>query len=270
MRFSTTSALMALPLLASAAEQVPLEGPLYHIKAEFQKYADLAAPFIPHWNTYDAAHAAAAKAGGSNIDILSLSNWKSTLRNSVSPASSKPEEWWIFVTGGNKTCYGHCHNSESAFNETALLFKADPTAPHMGMVNCDLQPILCNAWATGPPALYIMEVTPGNQPVEVHFPRFNASSITAQDMVKMHTTNSWKETEAYEGYFHPFDGELAKYGLANVVGWVLFAFNVLPNWLFMLLVSFASRSFMGKRMQPGLGGAVPTRAGAAPAGGARR
>ena len=119
MRFSTTTALMALPLLVSAAEQVPLTGPLDHIKASFQQsfaqYSALAAAytkFIPHWNTHDAAHAAAAKAGGSNIDILSLDNWKDTLRGSVTPNSAKPEEWWVLITGGNKTCYGRCGQAE--------------------------------------------------------------------------------------------------------------------------------------------------------------
>lgn len=251
MRFSTSTALMALPLLASAAEQVPLMGPLDHIKASFQQYANIFLPYaklvpqlIPHWNTHDAAHAAAAKAGGSNIDILSIDTWKSTLRNSVTPNSAKPEEWWVFITGGNKTCYGRCGQAELAFNESALLFKADPTAPHMAMVNCELQPILCNSWATGPPALYIMEVTPGDSPVDVYYPRFNTSTITAADFVKMHATNSFKETEPYTGYFHPFDGEIAKFGLGKPIGWTLFVFNVLPNWLFMILVSFASRSMM--------------------------
>lgn len=252
MRLSSTAAAFVLPLLALAEQQQqrPLLGPGDHIKLQFQKYYDLFQPYIPHWNTYDAAHAAAAKAGGANVEVLTLSNWKDTLRNSVTPASSKPEEWWVFITGGNKTCFGHCETANRAFNETALLFAADPTAPHMGYINCEHQPILCNAWAIGPPSLYIMEVTPEPQPVDVRLQRFNGTSVTASDFVKIHTTKSWKEVEPYVGYFHPFDGEVAKYGVGAPIGWFLWIFNVLPNWAFMLLVSMMSRSFMSKRMAP--------------------
>ena len=266
MRFSAATALAALPLLASAAE-VPASSPLDHIKASFAQYFAPFAGYVPHWNTYDPIAAYAAKAS-SNINILTLSNWKTTLRSSVTPASAGPEEWWILFTGGNKTCFGHCESVNKAFNETALLFKADPTAPHLAYVNCDHQPILCNSWATGPPSLYIMEVTPEPQPVTVTLPKFNTSSVNAADLVKIHATKSWKQTAPYNGTFHPFDGEVAKYGLAEPIGWFLWVFNVLPSWMVMLLVSFVSRGWMGSRLQP-QGAARPGQvrpAGAAPAG----
>jgi len=258
MRFSATAAILALPLLASAS--IETQDPLTQAKDTALHYYNLLASYIPHYNTFQAAEAAAAKAGGRNIDILSLSNWRSTLRSSVTPASKGPEEWWVLITGGNKTCWGRCEGADRAFNETALLLKADPTAPHLAYINCDHQPILCNSWAAGPPSLYIFEVTPEPQPVDVHIQALNASSVTAEDFAKIHATKSWKATPLYEGVFHPFDGQIAKLGLGVPLGWVLWAFGLLPNWLFMILISFASRSFMGRR---GLDG--PARPAARPA-----
>jgi hypothetical protein len=242
MRFSVASALLALPLLASAS--VETQDPLTQAKDTALNYLNRLTSYIPHYNTFHAAEAAAARAGGRNIDILSLSNWRSTLRGSVTAASKGPEEWWVLITGGNKTCWGHCEGVNKAFNETALLFKADPTAPHLAYINCDHQPILCNSWAAGPPSLYIMEVTPEPAPVAIHIQGFNTSTVTAKDFVKIHATQSWKEKPLYEGVFHPFDGQIAKLGLGVPIGWVLWCFNILPNWLFMILISFASRGFM--------------------------
>lgn len=240
MRFSAAT-FLALPLLASAVET---QDPLTQAKDTALHYYNLVSSFIPHYNTWDAAEAALAKAGGKNVDVLSLSNWRSTLRSSVTPASSGPEEWWVLITGGNKTCWGQCGNMEKAFNETALLFAADPSAPHLAYINCDHQPILCNSWVTGPPALYIMEVTAEPAPVDIYIEGFNSSTVTVADFVKLHTTQSWKDSPKYEGHFHPFDGTLAKLSLAVPIAWFLFAFNVLPNWAFMILISFGSRHFM--------------------------
>jgi hypothetical protein len=240
MRFSAATTLLALPLLAAAQAQDPLQ----QAKDTALHYYNLISSYIPHTNTFSAAEAAIAKAGGKNIDILSLDNWRETLYASVTPASTAPQEWWILLTGGNKTCWGNCGRLTQAFNESALLFKADPTAPHLGLINCDQQPILCHSWTAGPPLLYIFEVSAAPAPVPLHIHTFNTSTVTAIDMVKLHTTNSWKETPAYEGHFHPFDGTAHKFGLDLATGWIIWSFNILPNWAFMILISFASRSMM--------------------------
>lgn len=239
MRFSAVS-LLALPLLAVAETQDPLQ----QYKDTALHYFNKAYSFIPHTNTFSAAEAAIAKAGGSNIDVLSLNNWRSTLLNSVKPQSKGPEEWWVLLTAGNKTCWGNCEKLERAFNESALLFKADPTAPHLGLINCDHQPILCHSWTAGAPLMYIFEVNapPAKSPLHLH--AFNTSSVTALDLVKLHATKSWKERPAYEGHFHPLDGTAQQYGLDLATGWIIWAFNILPNWAFMILISFASRTMM--------------------------
>jgi hypothetical protein len=236
MRFSTITAL-ALPALATAIET---QDALTQAKDTALHYLEKASSYIPHFNTFDAAEAAAAKADGKTI--LGLNNWKSTLRSSVQPGHT--EEWWVLLTGGNKTCFGRCEKLNAAFNETANLWKKDASAPHLAYVNCDHQPILCNSWASGPPTLYIMDMTPEPEPVVIHTTGFNASSVDVKTFTELRKTQPWKKEPAYEGYFHPFNGQVAQFGAAAPLGWLLFVFSVLPNWLFMILISMGSRRMM--------------------------
>lgn len=100
MRFSTSSILLALPLLGAAAES-----PFEEYKAQFQNFLGQFGSYIPSPNRHDHADAAASKAA-KKMDVLSLDNWKSTLYSPVKPGATTPEEWWVFVTGRNKTCFG--------------------------------------------------------------------------------------------------------------------------------------------------------------------
>jgi len=266
MRISTISAL-ALPLLAAATQQ---ESPLDQVKAQAQYYFDKISSYIPNPNklhTTVAAHEAAAKAGGKTLHVLTLDNWEETIRGSVKPVGSTPEEWWLLISGGNKTCYGHCGQVETAFNETALLFSVKPNAPHFAYLNCDIQPVLCNSWAAGPPNLWIINVSAKPAPVEVRLLHLNSTTTTVKTLTDLHSSQKYKKAVPYEGYFHPFDGALAKYGLAVPLGYVLWVMAVIPSWAFMIFVSFMSRNIMGRRTlgpQPGGPAGGPTRA--APAG----
>jgi hypothetical protein len=40
------------------------------------------------------------------LNVLTLENWKQTLYEPVSAGATTPEEWWLLISGGNKTCYG--------------------------------------------------------------------------------------------------------------------------------------------------------------------
>jgi hypothetical protein len=207
MRFSTAT-LLALPLLAAASQQ---ETPLEQAKAQAQYWFDKISSYIPNpskAHTPD-AHAATAKAGGKALNILTLNDWENTIRSSFTPASTSPEEWWVLVTGGNKTCFGLCNGVETAFNESALLFSVNPTAPHLAYLNCDSQPVLCNSWGAGPPSLWIMEVGAKEAPVDIHTVPLNTTTTTVKTYTDLHATKSWKAKPVYEGYFHPFDGPLA-------------------------------------------------------------
>lgn len=239
MRVSTLS-LLALPLLA-AAQADPLE----QVKAQAQYWFDKISSFIPNPSAaHVAPSAAAAKAGGKTLNVLTLANWEPTLRSSVKAASTTPEEWWILVTGGNSTCFGQCGKVETAFNETAALWSINPTAPNLGYLNCETQPVLCNSWAAGPPSLWFMEMTAAPNPVVVRSQRLNTTTTDVKFFTDLHASQEYKSIAPADGYFHPFDGPLAQYGLAVPLGYVFWFFNVVPSWLFMIAISFFSRNMM--------------------------
>lgn len=106
MRFSST-ALLALPLLAAAAE-----GPFEQYKAQFQNFLGSfgAAPSKPEPEAANPDAPSPADdvktATFAEVKDLTLSNWKDTLYSPVKAEATTPEEWWVLVTGGNKTCYG--------------------------------------------------------------------------------------------------------------------------------------------------------------------
>jgi hypothetical protein len=107
MRFS--SFLLAVSAIAAAEAQFE------QYKAQFQNFLssfgvkapatgnDAGAPGAGAGTRTPGGDAGAAKA---DIAVLTLSNWKDVLYSPVTPSTSTPEEWWVLVTGGNKTCGG--------------------------------------------------------------------------------------------------------------------------------------------------------------------
>lgn len=167
----------------------------------------------------------------------------------------------IFVSGGNKTCYGQCTELESVWNETAAIFATTglAKAPKLGYVNCETTPLFCSIWHASPPSLwYIQLPAKAEEKTTIRIIALNntetvtndndeeehSQGTTAKDIVRIHTQKKYEETEVYEGIFHPFDSHLAKYGLAKPVGYVLYAFGLVPSWLVMIVVSFVSRNLM--------------------------
>lgn len=101
MRFSPSSILSVLPVLAAAqGEQFE------QYKAQFQQVVGQVGSYLPNPSRYDPIQAAQAKVGESRLNILTLNNWKETLLAPVDAQQTTPEEWWVLITGGNKTCFG--------------------------------------------------------------------------------------------------------------------------------------------------------------------
>jgi hypothetical protein len=111
MRFSTT-AVLALPLLASAAES-----PFEQYKAKFQNFLSSFGASVP--NAEKAADAVSSAASAATdkaksklvaepkkIETLTLDNWKDTLYAPVQADATEAQEWLVLVTGRNKTCFG--------------------------------------------------------------------------------------------------------------------------------------------------------------------
>jgi len=214
-------------------------------------------PHIP--NPLDAG---AAKVASMTVhQSLNTTNFKSTL---LAPAlqattknSPKQEEWMVFVTGGNKTCYGLCETAEKAWNTSAAILASAPNAPHLGSIDCEgAGGILCSQLSVSPPSIihaliprpYLADPSGATPPVDVRYITLNQTSVTASEIAEIHSKKTYTATKPYTGVFHPFDGVLTKFGLDLPVGYVLWGFAKMPGWLPMILISFLSRSFMGRKV----------------------
>ncbi|KAL8657730.1 MAG: hypothetical protein Q9226_001629 [Calogaya cf. arnoldii] len=260
MRLTTSYLLTILPLLTAAQQQKPLS-------ENIQSWIEKAKSYIPSAATAPIA-STAAKAAANNVVTLTTSNWQSVLSPSSSDPSQGPEDWMVLFSGGNKSCYGRCVGVEKAWNESAALLAADPTAPHLGYIHCDQSPVLCTTWAASVPTIWWIQlpVAGSDQSTPATTIRklgLNTTTVTAADIVKIHAKKTYEKRPVYEGALHPFDGWAAKAGLNIPLGYVLYAAANIPSWAFMIVISMGSRYVMSKRQ-----GGGPAAQRSAPRGGA--
>lgn len=247
MRTSTVA--LALPALA-CAQQIPL---MDQVKGWFAKASESISSVLPSApssiSVPNPVASGAAKVANLKVERLTLDNYEALLKPGAATASPGSEEWMIMVTGGNKTCLGMCTVAETAWNESVPLISVSPSAPHLAMLDCETNGVLCNAWAVGPPMVMHM-LLPQPLPDQsqasttVRAIQLNRTTVTAPEIAAIHLQGTYKEKEPYEGLWHPFDGPLAKYGLSIPVGWAIWGFSQVPSWAFMILVSFLSRNIM--------------------------
>ena len=239
---------LALPVLAAAQAQKPLTDQMknwFSVATSSLFNAMPSAPTVPAAIKSPVA-AAAAKGASLTVHPLTMRNYEELLAPDAS--KSGPTEWMVLVSGGNKTCGGHCTRLEVAFNETAVILAADATAPKLGYLNCDNQGVLCATWQAKPPTIWHIQRPhskdgePAPSTVRINYLKFNGT--TAQDMVALHTGKKYEDGLVYESYFQPFDGLLAQYGVSKLVGYVWFGVSLVPSWAFMLVISMVTRQAM--------------------------
>ena len=252
MRASHSLILALLPTLTLSAEQIPLTEKATGWFNKAKSYVPTAAK--------SPIGSSAAKVAAEIITPITRENWESELSPTTdsdarriakgkSAAATGPDTWLVLITGGNKTCHGHCTGVEQAFNESAALLAADPSSPKLGLLNCDREAILCGIWAANVPTLWHIErpipaADQSRASTTIRIIHVNTTTITAQEIVQIHTQKSYLDAPAYVGAFHPFDGWLARYQLNKAVGYVLFGVSAVPSWAFMIVVSMVSRQFM--------------------------
>lgn len=277
MRFSST-VLLAMPLAASAADSLfnQYKAQVQDLLQNFgyagantagdQKPADSVPPQRDPEEIREKYYADEVTVSENALSVLTTSNWKDTLYAPVREGATTPEEWWVLISGRNKTCGGiHCLRAEAAFNETAEHFATVPETPHMGLINCDNDPVLCNVLSAGAGSIWIFEMLPRPLEVDIYVKRLNLSTVVAKDIVDFLPQEGRAKFRKLDGYFHPFDGPLAEYGVLVPLAYVTWVFSYIPNWLFMFGVSAISRTLMTNRMrnheqrraQPGAAGAAP-------------
>lgn len=258
----TQSLLLALPALAVATQaQQPAQKPLAEQASDWfnhlKNYVSNAVPTAASAAAASAAKgaakdpigASAAKVAARNVTPLTMSNYESFLTPDPSSPHS-PHEYMIFISGGNKTCSGHCTHLERVWNETAAILSADPTAPSLAYINCDTQGPLCATWQAKPPTIWhiqrpVPNVEEQSTPASTIFVNYlNVTSTTVGDMISLHSGKKFEDGVLYEGYFHPIDGPLAKMGVNKVVGYVMWGVGLVPSWAFMVVISMVSRTIM--------------------------
>lgn len=109
--------------------------------------------------------------------------------------------------------------------------------------------MLCNSWSIGPPSIYYFNIpkplADQSAPAPtVRYIPLRRNATNTETLKKLIVDKEFEQVEPYEGPYHPFTGDLQKYGVAVPLGYVLWAFSKMPSWLPMIAVSFLSRSFM--------------------------
>ncbi|KAI9038908.1 uncharacterized protein KD926_010122 [Aspergillus affinis] len=235
--------LPVLPALAAAQEQVPIGDRVQGWFNKAKSYLPTATPVIPH-----VEKVVEQKLQEKVVTNFNLSNWQTLLE----PASD-PQNWLLYITGGNKTCFGRCDQADKSFNESVLLFSADPTAPNLGRLDCESNQVLCSIWSAGAPSVWHFQVPQAQlgeerPPTTLHTVNLNTTTVTGETIYKIHSEKTYENKPAYEGAFHPTDSWLAQNGLLIPVGYVIYGFSAIPSWLFMIGISFFSRTMMSRRL----------------------
>jgi hypothetical protein len=243
MRF--TPVVLALPAMAAAQQQIPL---LEQAKGWYNSLIGAASSAV-NSGLSDPVNAAAEKVEQLSVTNLTKENFAEVLKPGAATASTGIDDWMIYTTGGNRTCFGLCGRADEAWAQAVTLLSVKPSGPQLAHLDCEKEAQLCNAWAANAPSVIYMQLpqpladqtTPATT---VYYLPLNRTTVTAQDIVTIVTEQRFKSHTPYEGFFHPFDGTLAKLGLAIPFGWVVYGFSVMPSWALMIGISFFSRSFM--------------------------
>ncbi|KAF1809095.1 hypothetical protein P152DRAFT_494992 [Eremomyces bilateralis CBS 781.70] len=236
-------AVAALTTSTVTANQEPLVDWVKGWINKAQSYIPSAAPSVGIPNPLDAG---AAKVAEKYVQPLTLENWQSVLQ--PSPSGTGPEEWVVFVTGGNASCFGQCTNVTKVWNESVAILSTQPNTPNLAAIDCEDQRILCNSWLAGPPSLWHFSLpkpladqshpTPTVRIIDLF------RNTTATDLQKIFAEEKWNDVKPYDGPWHPFEGFMHKFGVAVPLAYVTWAFSLMPTWLPMIAISFLSRTFM--------------------------
>lgn len=103
MRFATSSVLLALPLLGAA------DSFFERAQEKLQIWVNSLSPpgsNTPGGGAVPASAKTKTKSNAKSMEVLTFKNWNETLHSVVKPGATTPEEWWVLITGGNKTCFG--------------------------------------------------------------------------------------------------------------------------------------------------------------------
>lgn len=140
---------------------------------------------------------------------------------------------------------------------TALPQPAGSPSLHLGMIDCEKEQVLCSSLSVGAPSImhFLFPILPyenaSPQPAsEYRYMDFNRSTVTSSNLVAMaiNAPNSEiYQIPVYEGSLHPVDGWMARFGVQQYFGYLIWGMGTTPSWLIMIVLSFVSRQMMTKK-----------------------
>lgn len=86
---------------------------------------------------------------------------------------------------------------------------------------------------------------------EYRYADLNRTTVTPQDIFKLVSgapDSKIFEYPVYEGFLHPVDGWMVRYGLLEYFGYLIWGMGTTPSWIVMIIISFVSRQIMSRRM----------------------
>lgn len=245
-----------------AQDQVPL-------KEKAAGWLDKAKSFIPSGTPSipNPVEAAAAAFADKKVQKLNIRNYQRILQ----PKLEGEEEWLIYATGGNKTCFGRCARADAAWNGAVPILSALPQPAgaatlNLGIIDCEKEQVFCNSMSISCPSVlhFNFPVLPypnaSPQPAsEFRYVEFNRTTVQSEDMVYLASAapgTKIYQFPVYEGWLHPVDGWMARFGVQQYFGYLIWGSGTTPSWLIMIIISFVSRQFMSRKManKPGLYG----------------
>ena len=90
--------------LAVAQEQVPFGERVQNWISKIKDYIPSPTPVVPVGKV-------AEKVVQKTVTPFKFSNYQELLE-----PESEPKDWLVYITGGNKSCFGRCGNADKAFN----------------------------------------------------------------------------------------------------------------------------------------------------------
>ncbi|KAL3960285.1 hypothetical protein ACCO45_005402 [Purpureocillium lilacinum] len=252
MRFSASAIVAALPLLASAAQ----EDPFAQYKAQLQNILNTAVSYIPNPGKHDPVAALEAKMGSMRMSTLTLENWRDTLTEHVTPKTTVPDEWWVLISGRNKTCFvltdatlqRPLRQDRAGLQRDGCQVRHHPRVAAHGLPQLRRPAHPVQQLGRRHRLCLVLQHAPAPAQIDIYKKRLNFTTTASSDLVAASKSKEGHGWVKLDSWFHPFEGKAAELGLAVPWGYLVWGFNLVPNWLFMILVSFISRSMMSNRM----------------------
>lgn len=126
---------------------------------------------------------------------------------------------------------------------------ADPSAPHLGYLNCEDEEILCGSWMAPAASIYyflLPQPQPNQSPAKtpLYYIPLNQTTVTTDEIVQIHTEKAYLQRTEWTGSMHPIDGWVAQYGVQDPLAYGMYYLAKIPSWMFTIGISLFGRRFM--------------------------